>query len=275
MKDYYSILGVPREAEVELIKATYLALSKIYHPDVYKGDKNFAEKRMQDINEAYEILSDAKKRKEYDKKMQNKSDESSFDDNHFEDEQSSYENIIREDWNFAKEYYPSIDERYKELKKINSNLAWQFQRLTVETKSFEDADEISDKLKNEWLKRFFGNDTEIQNIALRAISKNQSKIAKEINKAVKILGNVDAEKIKKVLEKKFPKFKFTDYDEDKFKYHESWEENYKTDRYKGYTYILFSWGFSRIVDVPKNHKNSSIGMVFTSKRELFRYIDDL
>ena len=39
MKDYYSILGVPREAEVELIKATYLALSKIYHPDVYKGDK--------------------------------------------------------------------------------------------------------------------------------------------------------------------------------------------------------------------------------------------
>ena len=63
MKDYYSILGVPREAEVELIKATYLALSKIYHPDIYKGDKKFAEKRMQDINEAYEILSDSKKKR--------------------------------------------------------------------------------------------------------------------------------------------------------------------------------------------------------------------
>ena len=45
MKDYYSILGVPKKADEELIKATYLALSKIYHPDLYQGDKNFAEKR--------------------------------------------------------------------------------------------------------------------------------------------------------------------------------------------------------------------------------------
>ena len=53
MKDYYAILGVPREAEADLIKATYLALSKIYHPDIYKGDKKYALKRMQEINEAY------------------------------------------------------------------------------------------------------------------------------------------------------------------------------------------------------------------------------
>ena len=39
MKDYYFILGIPREAEADLIKATYLALSKIYHPDVFRGDK--------------------------------------------------------------------------------------------------------------------------------------------------------------------------------------------------------------------------------------------
>ena len=59
MKDYYSILGVPKEADGELIKAIYLALSKIYHPDVYKGAKNFAEKRMKEINQAmkpYQIL---------------------------------------------------------------------------------------------------------------------------------------------------------------------------------------------------------------------------
>ena len=42
MKDYYAILGVPREAEADLIKATYLALSKIYHPDIYKGEKKYA-----------------------------------------------------------------------------------------------------------------------------------------------------------------------------------------------------------------------------------------
>ena len=51
IKDYYAILGVPREAEADLIKATYLALSKIYHPDIYKGDKKYALKRMQEIND--------------------------------------------------------------------------------------------------------------------------------------------------------------------------------------------------------------------------------
>ena len=69
MKNYYSILGVPREAEVDLIRATYLALSKIYHPDVFKGDKKFAQKRMQDINEAFETLSDEKKEKNMIKKQ--------------------------------------------------------------------------------------------------------------------------------------------------------------------------------------------------------------
>ena len=67
MKDYYSILGVPREAEVDLIKATYLALSKIYHPDVYMGDKNFAKEKTQEINEAYAVLSSPAKRKKFGK----------------------------------------------------------------------------------------------------------------------------------------------------------------------------------------------------------------
>lgn len=275
MKDYYSILGVPREAEVDLIKATYLALSKIYHPDVFKGDKKFAQKRMQDINEAFETLSDENKRKEYDKSTQNKSDNSSFDDNEFEDEQSSYQDIIKDAWNFAKEYFPTIEEKYKELKNININLAWQFQVLTVETKSFENADEISDKLKDEWLKKFFGHNTEIQNIALKAISKNQIKVAKEINKAVKILGDIDADKIKTVLKKKFPKFKFNDHEENSHKYHDTNSHNYETGGYRGYDYIIFSWGFCRIVEVPPYHKNSSIGMVFTSKKELFEYVDSI
>ena len=80
-------------------------------------------------------------------KMQNKSDESSFDDSDFQEEQTSYQNIIRESWNFAKEYYPFIEDRYKELRKINKNLSWQFQILIVETKSYESANDISSKLK--------------------------------------------------------------------------------------------------------------------------------
>tara|TARA_Y100001970_G_C13808710_1_gene638862 strand:+ start:363 stop:557 length:195 start_codon:yes stop_codon:yes gene_type:complete len=56
MKDYYSILGVPFTAELELIKSVYRSLSKIYHPDQYVGDKKFAKKQTQRINDTYAKL---------------------------------------------------------------------------------------------------------------------------------------------------------------------------------------------------------------------------
>ena len=275
MKDYYSILGLPREATAELIKATYLALSKIYHPDVFKGNKTFAQKRMQEINEAYETLSNTKKRSEYDKKIYNHSDESSFDYSEFQDEQTSYQKIIKDTWDFAKEYYPFIDDRYKELKKINTNLAWQFQILVIETKSFESANEISNRLKNEWLKKYFGKNEEIQNIAMIAIEKKQIKIAKEINKAIKILGDVDPYKIKSVLQKKFPKFKFTDNASGNNTDFTDTSNSVETGYYKRYKYIKFNWDYYKIIEVPPYHKIDAINMVFSSKQNLIKYIDDI
>ena len=205
MKDYYAILGVPREAEADLIKATYLALSKIYHPDIYKGDKKYALKRMQEINEAYEILKDPKKRKAYDQKNKDTADESSFDENEFQDEQSSYQDIIKEAWDFAKEYYPSIEIEYSDLSKINRNLAWQFQVLCVETKSFDNADTISKRLKDDWLQKRFGKKKELQELALKAILRNDINVAKEINKIFKILCIGGSINILSGLEKEVPK----------------------------------------------------------------------
>ena len=63
-KDYYAILGVVPTAEAAVIKAAYRALSKLYHPDVYKGHD--AKQKMSELNEAYDVLSDVGKRKRYD-----------------------------------------------------------------------------------------------------------------------------------------------------------------------------------------------------------------
>lgn len=64
-KDYYKVLGVDRKASADDIKRTYRKLAMKYHPDKNPGDKA-AEEKFKDINEAYEVLSDPKKRARYD-----------------------------------------------------------------------------------------------------------------------------------------------------------------------------------------------------------------
>lgn len=65
MKDFYQILGVPRNASEDDIRKAYRRLAKKYHPDVNKGDKE-AEEKFKDISEAYNVLSDKKQRQQYD-----------------------------------------------------------------------------------------------------------------------------------------------------------------------------------------------------------------
>ena len=64
-KDYYGILGVPPDADRKVIQRTFRQLARKYHPDVNPGNKE-AEEKFKTINEAYEVLSDAEKRKKYD-----------------------------------------------------------------------------------------------------------------------------------------------------------------------------------------------------------------
>ena len=69
-KDYYSILGVNKNASEEEIKKKYKKLALQYHPDRQQGksdaEKKNAEEKFKEINEAYSILSDNNKRQQYD-----------------------------------------------------------------------------------------------------------------------------------------------------------------------------------------------------------------
>src|SRR5689334_16744024 len=64
-KDFYKVLGVSKTAEQDEIKKSYRKLARKYHPDSNQGDAS-AEAKFKEVSEAYDVVGDAKKRKEYD-----------------------------------------------------------------------------------------------------------------------------------------------------------------------------------------------------------------
>ena len=65
-KDYYHLLGVARDASAEEIKRAFRRLALRYHPDKNPDNARESEEKFKEINEAYEVLSDEQKRREYD-----------------------------------------------------------------------------------------------------------------------------------------------------------------------------------------------------------------
>ena len=69
MENYYDILHVSPDATQEQIKQSFVNLARQFHPDVYAGDKAFAERYTAILTEAYEAINDQTKRAKYDKKL--------------------------------------------------------------------------------------------------------------------------------------------------------------------------------------------------------------
>src|ERR1700733_12890727 len=83
-KDYYAVLGVPRDADQDTIRRAYRKLARKYHPDL-NADSD-AEDKFKELGEAYEVLSDPEKRERYDRlgtdwrEQQEEAPDSSFEE---------------------------------------------------------------------------------------------------------------------------------------------------------------------------------------------------
>ncbi len=64
-QDYYELLGVSRKASAKEIRTAFRKLARKYHPDLNPGDKS-SEEKFKQLQEAYDVLSDSKKRQMYD-----------------------------------------------------------------------------------------------------------------------------------------------------------------------------------------------------------------
>jgi len=97
MKDYYQILDIPIDATSKMIKDQWLFLVQAWHPDKFKNldQKRRAEQKTKEINEAYSILSDPIKRRDYDKKYKRRKINEYKNANHTQKDYHSYDYEIK------------------------------------------------------------------------------------------------------------------------------------------------------------------------------------
>ena len=192
--------------EQQLIEAAYKALVKLYHPDVYKGDKKGLKRKIIEINEAFDTLNDPLKRKQYDIKLKKFQVDKSFDfiDEEFEDKNLFNNKYIDEDWEIALLVYPELEKLKDNLSKYSYKLSLQFQFYLLETKEFNKLNFISERFIDAFLERKFGSSLQIKTLSKMLIENDHSKKAKYLNKLIKVLGSKSENRILKTFFKQFP-----------------------------------------------------------------------
>jgi curved DNA-binding protein CbpA len=187
MKNYYKILGVIPTAEMIVIKAAYRALSQKYHPDKNRDEAEKYQQKMQDLNEAYSVLSDEIKKKEYDQEFF--SDElDDFDDDLFQD-QDGQDMQFENDWNEITEYFPDLNDITNQLAKISSRLVSTFKYHLHETKDFDNRQLIAQLIEINYLQKYFGTNETILKFAKILVLCRFTNAAKKLNRAVNLLGS--------------------------------------------------------------------------------------
>lgn len=204
----YEVLGVSPEAEPAVISAAFKALVRIYHPDSYSGDKTYANQRLKEINAAWDVLSNPKRKAEYDlkrhKSSSGKTKSSKGDAGPTDADFDEFAKAIKEDWNYAASFYPDLIFLHKELDKIDRQLGFLFQAYLVENKAYETRKKIANQFQQRYLEEKFGSNKKIQGLALQAIQRNHRNFAHDLNVALKHLGTSSAETILENLSEKYP-----------------------------------------------------------------------
>jgi hypothetical protein len=188
-KDYYGILGVLPTADFVVIRAAYRALAQHYHPDRFPGKEEAAHLRMCELNEAYAMLSDPEKRREYDER---RGVGAPLGDEYFSDsspEENTSSDPLQQRWNIALEYYPDLKDIEARLSRISWKLAYTFRAYLLEEKTFENRMSVASAIEEEFLRTYFGTNPAILSYAKTLIAHGAKRAAQELNKVISILGS--------------------------------------------------------------------------------------
>jgi len=221
MRNFYHILGLSFEAQPEnqVISAAYKALVKLYHPDVFKGEKKEQKRKISEINEAYEILNNHESKLKYDKKLENflKKNYSKFSNEEFDDNSEFDEKFIDDDWEIALIVYPELIDYKNNLSNYSKQLALQFQFYLLETKEFHKLEKVSEFFIDSFLERKFGRSKKIKVLSKFLIEEGEKEPALFLNKLIRVIGASSESRIISTF--------FEDHEEIKEKFEKEIESN--------------------------------------------------
>jgi curved DNA-binding protein CbpA len=156
----------------------------------YAGDPEIATRRMQEINEAYGVLSDPEKRRQYDAERGDRVEDA---DSYFEEqrpEASAADDPLQKSWSIATGFYPDLVGIVSGLEAYSWRLAFAFRAHLLECQKFEQRFEISENLKKKFLETYFGKNPHLQRFADTLISGGDRNLARQLNQAICVLGEV-------------------------------------------------------------------------------------
>ena len=186
-KDYYGILGILPTAEDIVIRAAYKALAQRYHPDRAE-DKESATKLLQELNEAYSILSDPHQRRKYD---EFRGETPQAADSVFTEDaipSGDEDDPLYRDWRVVVEIYPELKEIVANLDKMAFRLGYAFRANMLETKRFSDGRKIAGEMETKFIETYFGTNLDIHSFARFLIEIGRRDAAKTLNEGARIVG---------------------------------------------------------------------------------------
>jgi curved DNA-binding protein CbpA len=184
--DYYDVLGVAPDADPEVVRAAYRALAKKYHPDSRLEGKAEAEKKLREVNQAYEVLSSPVDREKYDRQRSARHQNSdSGDSNRVEETLHTKD---ESHWRIIEQRHPEIQFKYKQLLKISRPLAEAFRSRIIRERAFTKYDQISSELIDQFSSRYFGTNQTLRQFGLWCLFTDKREAARELNQIIAKLG---------------------------------------------------------------------------------------
>lgn len=196
--DHYQTLGLARHAEAVVVKAAYRALASLYHPD--RNPAPDAIERIQRINAAHEVLSDAVARRAYDATLAGEPPPPA------PRTRTDEPDPLAERWQIAAGFFPEITPLRARLERLSPPLGEEFRLHLLQFQNYAEAPAFAARLRNEFLTRHFGADEALHPYAEQLVLAGEIDAARFVSQIVSVLGrSVTADSVREKVAQRYPR----------------------------------------------------------------------